>query len=110
MRKADVTLRLDDIQPLADFQRDPDASIAQLKRTGRATVLTVDGHAEVVIQDARAYQRLVDRAARADRLLDLRRSIAECRAGRVRDVDSVLDELETRHLGARQTSRSRKTG
>ena len=110
MRTTEVTLRLDDIQPLADFQRDPEASIARLERTGRATVLTVDGHPAVVVQDARAYQRLVDRAAEADRLMALRRSIAECRAGRVRDVDTVLDELETRHLGARQTSRSRKTG
>lgn len=91
-------------QPLADFQR---ASIARLKRTGRAAVLTVGGEAEIVVQDAPAYQRLVDRVAEADRLLDLRRSIAECRSGRVRDLDTALDEVETRHLGPKQSGRPR---
>ena len=105
-----MTVRLDDIQPLADFQRDPDASIARLKRTGRAAVLTVGGEAEIVVQDAHAYQRLVDRAAEADRLLDLRRSIAECRSGSVRDLDTALDELEVRHLGPKQSGRSRRSG
>lgn len=105
-----MTVRPDDIQPLDEFQRDPKASIAKLKRTGRASVLTVDGHAEIIVQDARAYQRLLDRAAEADRLLALRRSIAECRNGRVRDLDAALDELEARHLGPKQSRRPSPSG
>ena len=105
-----MTVRPDDIQPLADFQRDPQASIAKLKRSGRASVLTVDGRAELVVQDARAYQRLLDRAAEADRLIALRRSIAESRNNRVRDLDTALDELEARHLGPKQASRRASSG
>jgi hypothetical protein len=88
-----------DIQSLTDFQRKSRATIARLKKTGRPAVLTVNGQAEVVIQDAASYQRLVARAAEADKLMELKRSIAEYRGGRVRDLGDALDELEDRHLG-----------
>lgn len=65
-----------DIQSLTEFQRHTRRTIARLKKTGRPAVLTVNGQAEVVVQDAASYQRLVARAQEADRLMELRRSIA----------------------------------
>lgn len=97
-----------DIQSLTEFQRKTRQTIARLKKTGRPAVLTVNGQAEVVVQDAAAYQRLVARAQEADRLMELRRSIAEHRAGRVRDLDDVLDELKARYFGAARTRRGRR--
>lgn len=79
----EVTGRRNDIQPLADFQRDPQASIAKLKRSGRA--------------------------AEADHLTALRRSIVECRENRVRSLDTALDELETQHLGPKQSDRTERS-
>ena len=93
---------LKDIQSLTEFQRKTRQAIARLKKTGRPAVLTVNGQAEVVVQDAVSYQRLVARAQEADRLMELRRSISEYRAGRVRDVDDVLEELEARHFSAKR--------
>ena len=101
-------VHLKDIQSLTEFQRKTRESIARLKRTGRPAVLTVNGEAEVVVQDVASYERLLARAEEADRLMDLRRSIAEYRAGRTRDVDAALSELETRHLGAPRTRRARR--
>ncbi len=54
-----------DTQPLSTFQRDAERVAARLKRTGRPLVLTIDGKAEVVVQDAAAYRRLAELAARA---------------------------------------------
>ncbi|GGO16156.1 hypothetical protein GCM10007972_24870 [Iodidimonas muriae] len=94
-----MPIHLEDIQSLTEFQRTTRESIARLKKTGRAAVLTVNGQAEIVVQDAKSYQRLLARAEEADRLMELRRGIADYRAGRVRGLDEVLDDLETRHLG-----------
>jgi PHD/YefM family antitoxin component YafN of YafNO toxin-antitoxin module len=103
-----VVVDMKDIQSLTEFQRKTRRTIARLKKTGRPAVLTVNGQAEVIVQDAASYQRLVARAQEADRLMELKRSIAEHRAGRVRDLDEVFDELEERHLGPARQRRSRR--
>ena len=72
------------------------------------SVLTVNGQAEIVVQDAKSYQRLLARAEEADRLMELRRGIAEYRAGRTRDVEDALGEMESRHLGKAKRSGTRR--
>lgn len=100
-------IRFDDIQSLTEFQRNAREQIKRLKRTGRPKILTVNGHAELVVQDARSYQRLLDRAEESERL---RRSIADYRAGRVREVDEVLDGLATRRRGKLRPEAKRHGG
>ena len=100
-------INLRDIQSLTEFQRKSRETIARLKRTGRPAILTVNGQAEIVVQDAEAYQSLLDRADQAEKLMELRRSISEYRAGEVRDAKKTLTELEVRHLGRRRNRRSR---
>lgn len=51
-----------DIHSLTDFKRRTSALVKQLHQTKRPIVLTVNGHAGVVVQDANAYQALVDDA------------------------------------------------
>lgn len=103
-------VRLDDIQSLTEFQRNTREHIKRLKRTGRPEILTVNGQAELVVQDARSYQKLLDRAEEAEQRERLRRSIADYRAGQVRDVDDVLDGLEARHLGKTRATGKRRAG
>ena len=100
-------INLKDIQSLTEFQRKSRETIARLKRTGRPAILTVNGQAEIVVQDAEAYQKLLDRADQAEKLMELRRSISEYRAGDVRDAKKALAELEVRHLGRRRNRPSR---
>ena len=50
---------LDQIKPLTDFLRNSKAHIANLKASGRPEVLTVNGEAAVVVQDAESYQELL---------------------------------------------------
>lgn len=50
-----------DITSLSNFQRNTRDLIHRLKETGRPLVLTVNGGAELVVQDAASYQRLLDR-------------------------------------------------
>jgi hypothetical protein len=52
-------IRAEDIGSLTDFQRNTQAHLKRLKRTGRPELLTVNGRAEVVVQNASAYLRLI---------------------------------------------------
>lgn len=52
-----------DITSLSNFQRNTRDFLHRLKETARPVVLTVNGKAELVVQDAEAYQRLLDRVA-----------------------------------------------
>ncbi len=50
---------IDSIRPVSDFSRKPAEHIKRLKKTGRPEVLTVNGKAELVIQDARSYEDMM---------------------------------------------------
>jgi prevent-host-death family protein len=52
-----------DIHSLTDFKRRTSDLVAQLRKTKRPIVLTVNGRPEVVVQEAEAYQQLLDRLA-----------------------------------------------
>ena len=53
-------IKLEDIGSLTDFTRNTKTHLKRLKRTGRPELLTVNGKAEVVVQSASAYQRLIE--------------------------------------------------
>lgn len=50
----------------------------QLKKSKRPMVLTVKGKAAAIVQDAEAYQRLLDVAARADAEEGIRQGLEAC--------------------------------
>ena len=53
-------IRPEDIRSLTEFARNTKTHLKRLKQTGRPELLTVNGKAEVVVQSAAAYQRLLD--------------------------------------------------
>jgi hypothetical protein len=64
-----------------------------LKETGHPVVLTINGKAELVVQDTASYQKLIELAERAERMDALRASIEDMKAGNVIPADDVLAEL-----------------
>ena len=50
----------ENIHALSAFQRNSKGFIRKLKQSGRPAVLTVNGEAEVVVQSAEAYQKLLE--------------------------------------------------
>ena len=53
-------IKPEDIGSLTDFARNTKAHLKRLKRSGGAELLTAKGKAEVVVQNASAYQRLIE--------------------------------------------------
>ena len=63
-----------DIHSMTEFKRRTSEFVARLKKTGRPVVLTTNGRAEVVVQDAGAYQKLLEAAHRLEVLEAERRA------------------------------------
>lgn len=86
-----------DIQSLTTFRRRSGDFMKQLKKTKRPVVLTVKGKAAAIVQDADAYQRLLDIAARADAEEGIRQGLDDVAHGRTRPAHKVFDEIRRKH-------------
>ena len=56
-----MSIDLNNIHSLTDFKRNANAYVEQLQATHSPLVLTVNGKAAVVVQEAGAFQSLIDR-------------------------------------------------
>jgi prevent-host-death family protein len=82
-----------DIQAMTTFRRNPGKFMKHLKKTKRPLVLTINGKAEAVVQDAEAYQRLLDIAAQADALEGIRQGLEDVKKGRIRPARQALEQF-----------------
>jgi PHD/YefM family antitoxin component YafN of YafNO toxin-antitoxin module len=86
-----------DIHTLDSFRRKSKEHVDRLHSTGRPEVLTVNGRASVVVQDAAAYQHQAEKLAV---LAALAQSVREADSGQVHDarkaVQKLLNELKPR--------------
>ncbi len=86
-----------DIQSLTTFRRRSGDFMKQLKKSKRPVVLTVKGKAAAIVQDAEAYQRLLDIAARADATEGIRQGLEEARRGKGRPAREFFAEFRAKH-------------
>ena len=86
-----------DIQSLTAFRRRSGDFMKLLKKKKRPLVLTVRGKAAAVVQDAAAYQRLLDVAARADAQEGIRQGMEDARKGRTRPAHEFFRDFEAQH-------------
>lgn len=71
----------EDVLSLAEFKQNSAELIERLEETGRPLVLTVDGEARLIVQDAAAYERLFDLAERQELIEGIRESLESMRRG-----------------------------
>jgi prevent-host-death family protein len=90
-------IRLDDIRSLTEFKRHTAEFVEQLKQTGRPQVLTVNGRATVVVQDAEAYQQLLDLVERAEAIDGIRRGLESAARGEGRPAEEVFAEIRSKY-------------
>jgi prevent-host-death family protein len=86
-----------DIQAMTTFRRNPARFLNQLKKTKKPLILTVNGKAEAVVQDAEAYQRLLNIAARADEMEGIRQGLEDVKKGCERPAREALEEFRSKH-------------
>jgi prevent-host-death family protein len=90
-------INIEDIQSLTDFKRNTARYLKKIKRSKSPVVLTVNGKAELVVQDAKAYQQMIDRVERAETVVALRKGIEEFERGEFRPAREALEEFRRKH-------------
>lgn len=86
-----------EIHPLTDFLRNHKAHVTRLKETHEPELLTVNGKAEVVVQDAESYQRLLDRLHHMETLAAIQEGMASAERGELKPAAQVLDEMRAKY-------------
>jgi prevent-host-death family protein len=86
-----------DIQSLTTFRRRSGDFMKQLKKSKRPVVLTVKGKAAAIVQDAEAYQRLLNIAALADAEEGIRQGLEDAKKAKTRPAREFFDEFEAKH-------------
>jgi prevent-host-death family protein len=84
-----------DIQSLTTFRRRSGDFMKQLKKNKRPVVLTVKGKAAAIVQDAEAYQRLLDIAAHADVEEGIRQGLEDAKQGKIRPAREFFEDFES---------------
>lgn len=92
-----MATHLSEIYSLSDFQRNTRERIAKLKTSGNPAVLTVNGHAEVVVQSAEAYQKLLEDQETLEALRSVSRGLEQAQRGEGRPMREFLEALAKEH-------------
>ncbi len=82
-----------DVHSLTDFKKNTPEFLQQLKETGEPVVLTINGRAELVVQDAAAYQKLREVAEEARVLEGIRQGLEDMRAGRTQPLAEAFADI-----------------
>lgn len=90
-------LDLREVRSLTEFQRNAREHLERLRESGKPMVLTVNGRAEAVVQDADSYQELLDRLDRAETLAALRLALTEEAQGEAVPAREAIEALGRKH-------------
>ncbi len=95
-----------DVHSLSDFQRNAKQHIKRLRRSGAPEVLTVNGKAAVVVQDAEAYSKMIARYEHDHLIEAVRAGLEQAEAGKGSPLADVERRLRAKHGLARRVRRS----
>lgn len=97
-----------DIRSLSDFKRSTTDFLQQMRDTGHPVVLTINGKAEIVVQDAASYQKLLDNLDELQTLEGIKRGLTDVEAGRVTSAENFEKEFRKKHGLSRRSRRLRE--
>jgi len=82
-----------DIHSLTDFKRNTTEFLQQIKKTKHPLVLTVNGKAELVVQDAESYQELLDAAELVETLKGIKLGLEQMQQSKGKKAEEFFNEL-----------------
>lgn len=91
-----------DIESLSNFKRNTVELLDRMRRSGRGVVLTVNGKAELVVQDVESYQRLLELADRMETLEAVEAGLKDVDAGRTKSARQILSKLRAKAAPAKR--------
>ena len=90
-------INLRDIRSVTEFQRNIKVYVGQLKQSKAPLVLTVNGRAELIVQDAESYQALLDRLERAETVASIRQGMEQFERGEGMSLKQAERKLRKKH-------------
>ena len=88
---------LREVRSVTEFQRNIKDYVGRLKENKTPLVLTVNGRAELVVQDAESYQLILERLERAETLASIRRGMEQFDRGEGIQLDQAEEQLRKKH-------------
>jgi len=88
---------LREVRSVTEFQRNIKDYVGRLKKKKTPLVLTVNGRAELVVQDAASYQLILERLERAETLAAIQRGIDQFGRGQAIPLDEAEKQLRSKH-------------
>ena len=92
-----MMIDLREVRSVTDFQRNLKDYVGQLKEKKNPLVLTVNGRAELIVQDAGSYQALLDRLERAETVAAIRQGIEQLERGEGISLTQAERKLRKKH-------------
>ena len=86
-----------DIHSLTDFKRHTVDFVKQLKKGHRPLVLTVNGRAEVVVQDPESYQLLLEMAESFEAISAVQEGMAQAKRGEGITLEKFDKRMRKKH-------------
>src|SRR5262245_60378681 len=86
-----------DIHSLSDFKHKTGKFLDRMRDSGHPVDLTINGKAELVVQDAASYQKLLDRLDEREALAGIKRGLADVKARRVTPLKEFEKEFRKKH-------------
>lgn len=88
---------LREVRSITEFQRNIKGYVGHLKKKKSPLVLTVNGRAALVVQDAESYQCILDRLEKAETLAAIRRGIDQGKSGQGIPLEEAEKRLRKKH-------------
>jgi prevent-host-death family protein len=82
-----------DIRSLSEFKRNTNELVARMEASGNPMVLTVNGKAKMVVQDAESYQKLLNKIDEAQAVAGIRRGMLDVDTGRTEPALDAFAEI-----------------
>ncbi len=98
----------DDVTSLTDFKRDTTAHLRRLRKTGRPSVLTINGKAAAVVLDPKTYAKLAKRADSADVIAGIQRGFDSFDRGEGLPARQALEATLAKIKANRKATKRRK--
>lgn len=84
-----------DLHSLSDFKRNTTQFVDRMRGSGEPLVLTTKGQPQLAVQDAAAYQKLIDRVEALEALDGIQRGFADVEAARTTPLRQFESEFRT---------------
>lgn len=86
-----------DIRSLTEFKRETSKFLDELKGSGRALLLTVNGEAELAVMSAATFQRVLDALELLDSLSCIQQGLEQAKRGEGVPVDDYFAAFRKKH-------------